>query len=110
MQVSSDASLSHMTMQWGQFLDHDVSHSMESISGQTFVNGAVGDDAASSACGATCDNRAPCFPIQVGFWIKYCRIIPFKKELQTQSVLIVNFVRQPGFYCHNHFFDSVKAM
>ena len=72
MQVSVDRSLSHMAMQWGQFLDHDVSHSMESISAQSFFTDGVvvGDSAsAAAACGATCDNRAPCFPIQVGLWL-----------------------------------------
>jgi hypothetical protein len=44
-------------MQWGQFLDHDLDHAMESISRETFENGIT--------CGATCDNRPPCFPIKV---------------------------------------------
>jgi hypothetical protein len=44
-------------MQWGQFLDHDLDHAMESISRETFENGIT--------CGATCDNRPPCFPIKI---------------------------------------------
>ena len=46
-----------MVMQWGQFLDHDMDHSMEAISRQTFENGIT--------CSATCENRPPCFPIQI---------------------------------------------
>ncbi len=44
-------------MQWGQFVDHDLDHAMESISRETFENGIT--------CGATCDNRPPCFPIKI---------------------------------------------
>ena len=62
--TSVDAASSHMAMQWGQFLDHDISHSMESISRETFEFLANGGGTA-SACGATCDNRPPCFPIQI---------------------------------------------
>jgi hypothetical protein len=43
-------------MQWGQFLDHDMDHSMEAISRETFENGIT--------CSATCENRPPCFPIK----------------------------------------------
>lgn len=46
-----------MVMQWGQFLDHDLDHSMEAISRQTFENGIT--------CSATCQNRPPCFPIKI---------------------------------------------
>ena len=55
--VKPDEKLSHMVMQWGQFLDHDISLGMESISRQTFDDGIT--------CSATCDNNPPCFPIDI---------------------------------------------
>ena len=55
--VTEDPSLSHMAMQWGQFLDHDIDHSMEAISRETFENGVT--------CGLSCDNEPPCFPIKI---------------------------------------------
>ena len=44
-----------MLMQWGQFLDHDMDHSMEAVSRETFRTGQT--------CGATCSNEPPCFSI-----------------------------------------------
>ncbi len=55
--TGSDRELSHMAMQWGQFLDHDVDHSMEAISREAFENGVT--------CGLNCDKKAPCFPIKI---------------------------------------------
>ncbi|XP_059088461.1 peroxidasin-like isoform X1 [Tigriopus californicus] len=55
--ITEDSILSHMVMQWGQFLDHDIDHSMEAISRETFENGIT--------CGAICENSPPCFPIEV---------------------------------------------
>lgn len=55
--VTPDTRLSHMVMQWGQFLDHDLDHAMESVSRQTFDNGIT--------CSSTCQNSPPCFPIEV---------------------------------------------
>ena len=54
--VTEDLEISHMVMQWGQFLDHDMDHSMEAISRETFENGIT--------CSATCQHQSPCFPIQ----------------------------------------------
>jgi peroxidase len=54
--ITPDDELSHMVMQWGQFLDHDMDHSMEAISRETFENGIT--------CSATCENIPPCFPIK----------------------------------------------
>ncbi len=53
--VTSDARLSHMAMQWGQFLDHDVDHAMEAVSRETFETGLT--------CSGTCRRQAPCFPV-----------------------------------------------
>ena len=54
--VTDDDAISQLVMQWGQFLDHDMDHSMEAVSRQTFENGIT--------CSATCENRPPCFPIK----------------------------------------------
>lgn len=46
-----------MAMQWGQFLDHDIDHSMEAVSRETFETGIT--------CGLDCRKESPCFPIQI---------------------------------------------
>ena len=55
--ITDDSEISHMVMQWGQFLDHDMDHAMEAISRETFDNGIT--------CSATCQNQLPCFPIHI---------------------------------------------
>ena len=44
-------------MQWGQFVDHDLTFSPQAISNAQFGDGRF--------CNDTCDNRNPCFPISV---------------------------------------------
>ncbi|CAK1588655.1 unnamed protein product [Parnassius mnemosyne] len=55
-EISEDIEISHMVMQWGQWLDHDLDHALPSVSSQTWD----GVD-----CKKTCDYAAPCFPIDV---------------------------------------------
>ncbi|CAH2207968.1 jg7683 [Pararge aegeria aegeria] len=55
-ETSEDIYLSHMAMQWGQWLDHDLDHALPSVSSQTWD----GVD-----CKKTCDYAPPCFPIDV---------------------------------------------
>lgn len=55
-EISHDIEITHMTMQWGQWLDHDLDHALPSVSSQTWD----GVD-----CKKTCDYAAPCFPIDV---------------------------------------------
>ncbi|KPI96140.1 Peroxidasin [Papilio xuthus] len=54
--ITEDVQITHMVMQWGQWLDHDLDHSLPSVSSQTWD----GVD-----CKKTCDYAAPCFPIDV---------------------------------------------
>ncbi|XP_045509421.1 peroxidasin-like [Colias croceus] len=54
--ITGDEYLTHMLMQWGQWLDHDLDHALPSVSDQTWD----GVD-----CKKTCDYAAPCFPIDV---------------------------------------------
>lgn len=55
-EITQDIEITHMTMQWGQWLDHDLDHQLPSVSSQTWD----GVD-----CKKTCDYAAPCFPIDV---------------------------------------------
>lgn len=54
--ISQDVKITHMVMQWGQWLDHDLDHALPSVSSETWD----GVD-----CKKTCDYAAPCFPIEV---------------------------------------------
>lgn len=42
-------------MQWGQFLDHDLDHTLPSLSIESFGERV--------SCRRTCENVAPCFPM-----------------------------------------------
>ncbi|XP_078082079.1 eosinophil peroxidase-like [Mustelus asterias] len=55
--VPLDFKTSHLFMQWGQWIDHDMSLSPVSGSLQTF-NDAIN-------CESTCIQKSPCFPIKI---------------------------------------------
>ncbi|CAH1772788.1 unnamed protein product, partial [Owenia fusiformis] len=55
--VEPDEQYTHMLMQWGQFLDHDMTFTPMAVSNAQFSNGAH--------CNETCENVSPCFPINV---------------------------------------------
>lgn len=55
-QITPDDEITHMVMQWGQFLDHDLDHSLPAVSSQSWD----GVD-----CKKTCEYAAPCFPMDV---------------------------------------------
>ena len=55
--VSNDNSDTHMVMQWGQFLDHDIDLTPQSVSQHIFNDGR--------RCNETCENSFPCFAIPV---------------------------------------------
>ncbi|KAJ8248883.1 hypothetical protein GJAV_G00228810 [Gymnothorax javanicus] len=55
--ITMDTSLSHLLVEWGQWLDHDLTLTPQSPSAEAFRTGAD--------CARTCSRDAPCFPIQI---------------------------------------------
>ncbi|XP_075993791.1 eosinophil peroxidase [Genypterus blacodes] len=55
--ISLDSSLSHLLVEWGQWIDHDVVLTPQSPSTAAFRTGAD--------CTHTCSRDTPCFPIQI---------------------------------------------
>ncbi|XP_077873311.1 putative oxidoreductase PXDNL [Ictidomys tridecemlineatus] len=55
--VTPDHRYTHMLMQWGQFLDHDLDHTVPALSTARFSDG--------QPCSSVCTNDPPCFPIAI---------------------------------------------
>ncbi|KAF8373891.1 hypothetical protein PRIPAC_80320, partial [Pristionchus pacificus] len=53
--ITPHTTLSSFVMQWGQVIDHDITHTPFALSRTSYVSGAV--------CNRTCDNVDPCFNI-----------------------------------------------
>lgn len=57
MAVLEDSAYSQMLVDWGQYIDHDISFTPQSSSRSAFAEGRD--------CLHTCSNAHPCFPMQV---------------------------------------------
>ncbi|KAG8445591.1 hypothetical protein GDO86_010388 [Hymenochirus boettgeri] len=55
--ITPDEEYTHILMQWGQFLDHDLDSTVVALSQARFSDG--------QDCSVVCTNDAPCFPIMV---------------------------------------------
>ncbi|KAJ0069318.1 hypothetical protein NL108_003252, partial [Boleophthalmus pectinirostris] len=55
--ISLDSTLSHLLVEWGQWIDHDVVLTPQSPSTSAFKSGAD--------CSHSCSQDTPCFPIQI---------------------------------------------
>ncbi|MBN3304761.1 PXDN protein, partial [Amia calva] len=55
--ITADNSFTHMLMQWGQFMDHDLDQTVAALSMSRFSDG--------KPCSSVCTNDPPCFPIMV---------------------------------------------
>ncbi|KAG9280811.1 eosinophil peroxidase-like [Astyanax mexicanus] len=55
--ISLDVSLSHLMVEWGQWIDHDFALTPQSPSTTSFRTG--------TDCTRTCNRDTPCFPIQI---------------------------------------------
>ncbi|XP_014210778.1 peroxidasin homolog [Copidosoma floridanum] len=54
--ITSDDRITHLVMQWGQWIDHDFDHALPAVSSESW--GGID-------CKKSCDNAAPCFPMEV---------------------------------------------
>lgn len=54
--IEQDSQITHMVMQWGQFLDHDLDHALPAVSSESWD----GID-----CKKSCEQSPPCYPIEV---------------------------------------------
>uniref|UniRef100_A0A8C9KZ91 Thyroid peroxidase n=1 Tax=Phocoena sinus TaxID=42100 RepID=A0A8C9KZ91_PHOSS len=55
--VTEDGQYSDLLTAWGQYTDHDLAFTPQSASHAAFGGGAD--------CQRTCENRSPCFPVQI---------------------------------------------
>ncbi|XP_067090259.1 eosinophil peroxidase [Osmerus mordax] len=55
--ISLDSTLSHLLVEWGQWIDHDLALTPQSPSTSAFRTGAD--------CTRTCSRDTPCFPIEI---------------------------------------------
>ncbi|XP_069091955.1 peroxidasin homolog [Pleurodeles waltl] len=55
--ITPDEQFTHMLMQWGQFLDHDLDSTVVALSEARFSDG--------QHCSSVCTNDPPCFPVVV---------------------------------------------
>ncbi|XP_043561977.1 eosinophil peroxidase-like [Chiloscyllium plagiosum] len=55
--ISLDSRYAHILVEWGQWIDHDMDLTPQTTSSSSFFD--------SSDCSSSCDNRGPCFPIQI---------------------------------------------
>ncbi|XP_055915269.1 peroxidasin [Eupeodes corollae] len=55
-EITPDERITHMVMQWGQFVDHDLDHAIPSVSSESWD----GID-----CKKTCEFAPPCYPMEV---------------------------------------------
>ncbi|XP_054825996.1 eosinophil peroxidase-like [Eublepharis macularius] len=55
--ISLDTSYTHMLVEWGQWIDHDMDLTPQSASTISFMDG--------TDCSRACINQNPCFPIQI---------------------------------------------
>ncbi|XP_065062497.1 peroxidasin homolog isoform X2 [Rhopilema esculentum] len=57
LNTTNDTELTHMAMQWGQFIDHDFTFQVTSPNTARFTDGG--------RCDVSCEKEHPCFPIEI---------------------------------------------
>ncbi|KAJ8985113.1 hypothetical protein NQ317_012763 [Molorchus minor] len=90
--TTPDPEITHMVMQWGQFLDHDLDHAIPSVSSESYD----GID-----CKKSCDYAAPCYPMDVP-----------KDDPRVNSRRCIDFIRTAsicGSGMTSVFFDSIQS-